>query len=259
MGAGGPPSGAGAAPGAYAGYPPPSPHQQSPHRQQQPGGYQQPPQQQPQQPYGSYGQLPQSSTAQSGYGQPAAYGPGGAGYGMPAQQQQQAFAPGPPQQQQPQQQQYQYGPASGHTQFQMPYQPGPGSQVGLRLARFGFVSVASVGAERDGCLRYCTASIPSVSEHQQHIHPLTLHNLFQTTANQGMMAPLGGSADPAAGFMSGLSPLGLMAAGGLLSAPQQYMQQRMGWLKTNMTGGTMSALFNITSSYGARGGIYVDG
>jgi hypothetical protein len=61
--------------------------------------------------------------------------------------------------------------------------------------------------------------------------------------------PGGGAAD-AAGFMSGLSPLGLMAAGGLLSGPQQYMQQRMGWLKTNMTGGTMSALFNISPSYG---------
>jgi hypothetical protein len=63
----------------------------------------------------------------------------------------------------------------------------------------------------------------------------------------------GGGAD-AAGFMSGFSPLGLMAAGGLLSGPQQYMQQRMGWIKTNMTGGTMSALFNISPSYGGRGG-----
>lgn len=64
----------------------------------------------------------------------------------------------------------------------------------------------------------------------------------------------GGGGDPTGGFMSGLSPLGLMAAGGLLSAPQQYMQQRMGWLKTNMTGGTMSALFDITPAYGELGG-----
>lgn len=39
-------------------------------------------------------------------------------------------------------------------------------------------------------------------------------------------------------------------AGGLLSAPQQYMQQRVSWFKTNMTGGTMSALFNISNHYG---------
>eukprot|EP00877_Chromochloris_zofingiensis_P014098 jgi/Chrzof1/8942/Cz03g30040.t1 len=53
----------------------------------------------------------------------------------------------------------------------------------------------------------------------------------------------------AGGFMSNLSPLSLMSAGGLLAAPQQYMQQKVGWLKTNMTGGTMSALFNISNSY----------
>ncbi|KIZ00837.1 Protein transport protein yif1 [Monoraphidium neglectum] len=64
---------------------------------------------------------------------------------------------------------------------------------------------------------------------------------------QGPSSMMGGG--DAGGFMSGISPLGLMAAGGLLSAPQQYVQQRMGWLKTNMTGGTMSALFNITPSY----------
>jgi hypothetical protein len=40
-------------------------------------------------------------------------------------------------------------------------------------------------------------------------------------------------------------------AGGLLSAPQQYMQQRVSWFKTNMTGGTMSALFNISNHYGS--------
>lgn len=43
------------------------------------------------------------------------------------------------------------------------------------------------------------------------------------------------------------------AAGGLLSAPQQYMQQRVSWFKTNMTGGTMSALFNISNHYGMYG------
>ncbi|KAF8062954.1 yif1b-a [Scenedesmus sp. PABB004] len=57
-------------------------------------------------------------------------------------------------------------------------------------------------------------------------------------------APMAG-----ASFMGGLSPMTLMTAGGLLSAPQQYMQQRVSWLKTNMTGGTMSALFNISNSY----------
>jgi hypothetical protein len=29
------------------------------------------------------------------------------------------------------------------------------------------------------------------------------------------------------------------------------MQERVSWIKTNMTGGTMSALFNISNSYGA--------
>lgn len=48
--------------------------------------------------------------------------------------------------------------------------------------------------------------------------------------------------------MSNLSPINLMT-GGLLSAPQQYMQQRVSWFKTNMTGGTMSALFNISNHY----------
>jgi hypothetical protein len=43
-------------------------------------------------------------------------------------------------------------------------------------------------------------------------------------------------------------------AGGLLSAPQQYMQQRVSWFKTNMTGGTMSALFNISNHYGMSAG-----
>jgi hypothetical protein len=38
---------------------------------------------------------------------------------------------------------------------------------------------------------------------------------------------------------------------GLLAAPQHYMQERVSWIKTNMTGGTMSALFNISNSYGA--------
>lgn len=42
-------------------------------------------------------------------------------------------------------------------------------------------------------------------------------------------------------------------AGGLFSAPQQYMQQRVSWFKTNMTGGTMSALFNISNHYGEQG------
>jgi hypothetical protein len=28
------------------------------------------------------------------------------------------------------------------------------------------------------------------------------------------------------------------------------MQQRVSWFKTNMTGGTMSALFNISNHYG---------
>ena len=41
-----------------------------------------------------------------------------------------------------------------------------------------------------------------------------------------------------------------MLAGGLFAAPQQYMQQRVSWLKTNMTGGTMSALFNVNQGYG---------
>jgi hypothetical protein len=40
------------------------------------------------------------------------------------------------------------------------------------------------------------------------------------------------------------------APGGLLSGPQQFMQQRMGALVTTMTGGTMHALFNISNSYG---------
>lgn len=41
-------------------------------------------------------------------------------------------------------------------------------------------------------------------------------------------------------------------AGGLFAAPQQYMQQRVSWFKTNMTGGTMSALFNIDNHYGKQ-------
>eukprot|EP00775_Hariotina_reticulata_P005880 gene5880-6121_t len=59
-------------------------------------------------------------------------------------------------------------------------------------------------------------------------------------------APLG------TGFMGGFSPMTLMTAGGLLAAPQQYMQQRVSWIKSNMTGGTMSALFNISNSYVAN-------
>lgn len=47
-----------------------------------------------------------------------------------------------------------------------------------------------------------------------------------------------------------VSPMSLARSGGLLSAPQQYMQQRVSWFKTNMTGGTMSALFNISNHYG---------
>jgi hypothetical protein len=39
-------------------------------------------------------------------------------------------------------------------------------------------------------------------------------------------------------------------AGSLLSGPQNYMQQQMGWLKSNVTTGTMSALFNIDNAYG---------
>jgi hypothetical protein len=31
------------------------------------------------------------------------------------------------------------------------------------------------------------------------------------------------------------------------------MQQRVSWFKTNMTGGTMSALFNISNHYGMYG------
>ncbi|KAI8463259.1 MAG: YIF1-domain-containing protein [Monoraphidium minutum] len=136
-------------------------------------------QQPPYAPSASYGSLPSAG------GYPGGGAPGG----------QQGFMPGPQQQQQ---QQYgqpynQYGPASGHAQFSMPFQPG------------------SAGGQMPG----------------------------------GVM----GGGDGGAGFMSGLSPLGLMTAGGLLSGPQQYMQQRMGWLKTNMTGGTMSALFNVTPSY----------
>jgi hypothetical protein len=42
-----------------------------------------------------------------------------------------------------------------------------------------------------------------------------------------------------------------VAGAGLLAAPQHYMQERVSWIKTNMTGGTMSALFNISNSYGA--------
>ena len=38
--------------------------------------------------------------------------------------------------------------------------------------------------------------------------------------------------------------------GGLLSGPQQFVQQRVGALVTTMTGGTMHALFNISNSYG---------
>lgn len=46
-----------------------------------------------------------------------------------------------------------------------------------------------------------------------------------------------------------------LPAGGLFAAPQQYMQQRVSWFKTNMTGGTMSALFNISNHYGELVGI----
>eukprot|EP00878_Enallax_costatus_P013028 GHUV01013613.1.p1 GENE.GHUV01013613.1~~GHUV01013613.1.p1 ORF type:complete len:273 (+),score=52.92 GHUV01013613.1:578-1396(+) len=53
---------------------------------------------------------------------------------------------------------------------------------------------------------------------------------------------------PGGGFMSGLSPMSLMT-GGFLSAPQHFMQQRLTSLKTNMTGGTMNALFNISNKY----------
>jgi hypothetical protein len=45
--------------------------------------------------------------------------------------------------------------------------------------------------------------------------------------------------------------VGAAAGAGLLAAPQHYMQERVSWIKTNMTGGTMSALFNISNSYGA--------
>eukprot|EP00882_Tetradesmus_deserticola_P010921 GHRQ01011546.1.p1 GENE.GHRQ01011546.1~~GHRQ01011546.1.p1 ORF type:complete len:372 (+),score=124.71 GHRQ01011546.1:600-1715(+) len=55
-----------------------------------------------------------------------------------------------------------------------------------------------------------------------------------------------------AGFMSNLNPLSLMTGGGLLAAPQHYMQERVSWIKTNMTGGTMSALFNISNNYVAN-------
>jgi hypothetical protein len=52
---------------------------------------------------------------------------------MPQQQQQQQQPYMPGAQQQQQQQQYgQYGPTSGHTQFQMPFPQGPSSQVRFR-------------------------------------------------------------------------------------------------------------------------------
>jgi hypothetical protein len=64
--------------------------------------------------------------------------------------------------------------------------------------------------------------------------------------------PGGPAGAPGASLLSGLSPLGLMTAGGLLSAPQQYVQQRMGWFAASVSGGTMSALFNVTPRYVAQ-------
>eukprot|EP00879_Flechtneria_rotunda_P019569 GHRR01020558.1.p1 GENE.GHRR01020558.1~~GHRR01020558.1.p1 ORF type:complete len:311 (+),score=94.39 GHRR01020558.1:302-1234(+) len=91
--------------------------------------------------------------------------------------------------------------------------------------------------------------VPQQQAHQGFSMPPYQPSPPVSTGPQMPVAPsFMGGAGGSGGFMSGLSPMNLMT-GGLLSAPQQYMQQRVSWLKTNMTGGTMSALFNISNSY----------
>jgi hypothetical protein len=54
--------------------------------------------------------------------------------------------------------------------------------------------------------------------------------------------------------MAGLTnPVGLWAAGSLLSAPQQYVAQRAQWFRANVTGGsTMASLFAVSPGYCAQ-------